>query len=102
MKYQTPILTAILANLIKQSEADGRPHSTTLPRGLLVEIDARPSKFTLRTWRPQLTPDPKEWQTCFDMLPTNYRCATRPTPVDYFFDGKIVLSASWSAPLTLL
>ena len=77
-----------LSSLIRQSEADGRPHSTTLPSGLIVEIDVQVQKFVLRTWRPQLTPDLKEWQTCFDMLPTNYRCAIRPTPVDYFYDGK--------------
>ena len=101
MKPSTHSLTAILSDLIHQSEADGRPNSVTLERGLNVEIHAQSKKITLRTWRPQRTPDLKEWQTCFDFLPTNYRCAIRPTPVDYFIDGKMILSASWPAPLTL-
>ena len=95
-------LTATLKALIDQSIADGRAHSATLARGLTVQVHAQSTKFTLRTWRVNQRTNEQEWQTCFDYLPTNYRTATRPTPMPVHENGAQAYSASWPAPLKLL
>lgn len=96
-------LSNVIGKLIAASARDGAEHSTTLERGLIVQVQQHASKLTLRIARIGNTPPSLlEYQTCIRALPEHYKPITPIEPIGYLEHGSNILSASWQLPERLL